>query len=171
MKKILLIFMSLALVCFSGCKDNSKLSQMRKELDGNLVGVAFLGACEGGFSEVTEYVTEKFPEAEFLSEIDEEHFLQNEGYELYLVIPAKGTQLKIETLNFNDSYELVADETLGTFKDGKPLILKGNMAEFVPNLNIVAEGKGKKAEFSPVLSGMDGKLVEPGENVKALFLF
>ncbi len=171
MKKIISLVLVIAMLFLAGCGEQSKLSAMKKELQDDLFGVAFMGVCTGSYDDVKAYLNENHPEFEFVNDIDEEHFLQNTGYEIYLVIPKKGTVLTVETLDFNENYELVSEEVLGTFEDGKPLILRGNMAEFIPNLSITAENKNETESFSPVLSGMDGRLVTPEGNVKVWHLF
>jgi len=179
MKKTVALIIVIALFCFAGCSENvpeklnENFAEMRNDLGEDLYGVVFLGGCEGGLDEIKEYVKtlEFFDDIDFIEEIDENHFFENEGYEIYLIIPNQKTTITIETLDFNDDYELVPVKTLGTVKDGKPVLIQGNMAEFVPNLNIVGTKAGETVEFSPSLSGMDGRLVEYEEKVTVWHMF
>ena len=171
MKKIFMFFIVVSLVCFNGCGSSSKLSEMKNELSEDLFGIAYLGVCEEDFSEIIKYAEEKFPELDFIGKIDEEHFIQNEGYELYLIVPGENTEITVEHYSFDLNYNLVADKFLGKFTDGKPVLLRCNISDIVPNTGVSAERNGEIASYIPILSGMDGKLYETEEKVKLWHLF
>jgi hypothetical protein len=46
-----------------------------------------------------------------------------------------------------------------------PFFLNGNVSEIFPDFLIVAEKDGKTVEYTPMLSGMDGKLVSDVDGV------
>jgi len=129
-----------------------------------LFGVAYLGYAElPSWEDVCVYVeangfSDEFP---FLLDIMENHAVLQEGGEVYAVVPAsKEVSLTIsEFLMGEDAYIPNRGEDLLTVTDGKPLLLRGNISEIVPNLLITAEKGSKSLEYNPCISGMDGSLV------------
>lgn len=129
---------------------------------GALIGVAYLGYdVLPAWEDVTAYLeangfVELYP---FLGEIDREQAVLLEGGELYLVIPAdEDVTLTVSEYLMQDVPE--KGEDMLTLGGGKPLLLRGNISEIVPNLLITARtAGGEEMEYLPCLSGMDGSLV------------
>lgn len=190
MRKIVALFVVICFLCFSGCgeniqkdksnlfdmfeeAENEKLAAMRNELSDNLFGVAYLGEHGGTYSEIKNYIKNHsfYSEIDFVDEIAESHFFENKGTEIFLVIPGENTEIVIEALNFNEEYELVPEKVIGRINDGKPIIIRGSLGEYIPGINIKAELGGETVEFAPSLSGYDGRIVSPEGKVKVWHLF
>jgi len=149
-----------------GDPEDPELAALQEELAGSgaLFGVAYLGYAElPGWEDVCVYVeangyADEFP---FLLGVMEDHAVLHEGGEVYAVVPAgKDVSLTIsEFLMDEDDYIPDRGEDLLTVTDGKPLLLRGNVSEIVPNLLITAEKGSKSVEYNPCISGMDGSLV------------
>ena len=142
--------------------DSPELSELRKEiLDKDAVlGVAYLGYNAGTFSDVKTYLEEisLYEAYPFVKDMELDSYCVTGGDEHYLVVPAdKDASLKVyvgvpnyETYTV-DKGELVCETT-----DGAPIIIRGNESEIVPNIVVVCND----IEYSPYLSGEDGRLVE-----------
>ena len=149
-----------------GNTEDSKLAALREEIAGSgaLFGVAYLGYAElPTWADVCVYVeangcSDEFP---FLLDVTEDHAVLQEGGELYAVVPA-GKDVSLTVSEFlMDEEDYIPDwgkDLLHVF-DGKPLLLRGNVSEIVPNLLITAEKGAEVIECSPCISGMDGSLV------------
>lgn len=147
--------------------DPQALAALQAEIadSGALFGVAYLGYAElPGWEDVCIYVeangySDAFP---FLLGVMEDHAVLQEGGEVYAVVPA-GREVSLTVSEFlmdEDDYIPNRGKDLLTVTDGKPLLLRGNVSEIVPNLLITAEKKGSETvEYSPCISGMDGSLV------------
>lgn len=145
---------------------DSTLDALQKEIadSGALFGVAYLGYAElPNWMDVCVYVeangfADAFP---FLLGVMEDHAVLHEGGEVYAVVPA-GKDISLTVSDFfmdDDAYIPERGEDLLTVTDGKPLLLRGNVSEVVPNLLITAEKGSKSVEYNPCISGMDGSLV------------
>ena len=143
-----------------------ELAALQEEIAGNgaLFGVAYLGYAElPGWEDVCVYVeangyADEFP---FLLGVMEDHAVLQEGGEVYAVVPV-GKDVSLTVSDFfmdDDAYIPERGEDLLTVTDGKPLLLRGNVSEIVPNLLITAEKGPKSVEYNPCISGMDGSVV------------
>lgn len=147
--------------------ESEALASFRQEIgDENAVlAVAYLGYVDlTGYEDLTVYLEangfyEIYP---FLSELTDKQFLQQEGEELYLIVPAaKGISLTVFDCSVDEAKSVLARgaELLRLDAD-EPVILQGNVSEIVPNLWVAAEAGGKElVEYTPSLSGMDGSVV------------
>jgi len=146
------------------------LTALQEEItkNGALFGVAYLGYADlPGWEDVCVYLeaggfADEFP---FLTGIDEDHAVLHEGGEVYVVVPAgDDVRLTVSDYVMDESNDYIPDrgEDLLETEDGKPLVLRGNVSEIVPNLLITAESGFEAFEYNPCLSGMDGTLVAEG---------
>ncbi|MBQ3104926.1 MAG: hypothetical protein IJC59_03570 [Lachnospiraceae bacterium] len=149
-----------------GGAEAPELAALREEIaeSGALLGVAYLGYAElPGWEDVCVYVeangyADEFP---FLTGVMEDHAVLHEGGEMYLVVPAnEDVSLTVSDYFLGeDAYIPEQGEDLLTVTDGKPLLLRGNVSEIVPNLLIRAEKGSKSVIYNPCISGMDGSLL------------
>lgn len=192
MKKIILLLLALMLVFgVSGCKEepavnvekdkpiidaekgnsgdsdiSTKLSALQAEIadDGKLIGVAYLGWLEGDMETACEDLTyldytKDFP---FIKDIDE--FAETEGYRMYLIVPADGdVSVSVCRCEFDDEYMPYDGEEL--INANEPVLVRGNMSDTIPNIYVIAEKGSEKVEYTPVQSGMDGKLENSEDKV------
>ena len=146
--------------------DESDLERVRKQIDenGDVCAVGYLGYFDGTFEDLDVYfhyleIAEDF---DFLLDIDEEHFIDQEGFELYLVVPAPDTSSLVVNEYLLSEYEPVEagpGDELGRFIDGSPVLMRGNISEVVPNLYFEAENpNGEFIGYNPSLSQRDGSL-------------
>ena len=156
----------------SGYEDES-LAEFRAELNrfGVVCGVAYLG-----FVEDWDDVRHTFFGAEgwnyartypFLTSIDMHHWVDNEGYELYAVVPADPNA----SVAVYDSYMGQRGELLYQSAYGDPILLKGNISEIYSNLEfVITDSMGRNVDWDLQLSGQDGSLVMP-MNASAMYNF
>ena len=130
------------------------------------LAVAYLGYAELiGYEDLTVYLEsngfhELYP---FLKEMTQEQFVQQEGGELYLVVPVSGESvLTVYDCAVDETaYELERGEELLSLEAGQPVLLQGNVSEIVPNLWVRAQEEGKEGlDYVPCLSLMDGTLTQ-----------
>jgi len=175
----LIIFFILLIFSMVGCLDktgienenndeiitqkNSSLTDLKDKIekDGKLFGVAYLGWIEGEFEVARAKLLEMnyIKDFTFISDIDKT--TENEGYRVYLIVPIDGASLVICKCDFDEEYMPGAGEEL--LVSDQPVLIRGNMSDTIPNLYIVAQKGFEKVEYTPVQSGMDGKL-ENSEN-------
>ena len=129
------------------------------------IAVAYLGYAElTGYEDLTVYLdaTGLYALYPFLSDLTEDQFVQQEGGELYVIVPVSTeTTLTVCDCYVDETeYVMVQGDPLLKLEAGQPVILQGNVSEIVPNLWVVAETPGTDPlEFVPCLSGMDGSVV------------
>lgn len=144
----------------------SSLEKIRRQIaeNGDTCAVGYLGYFEGQFEELGVYFNYLgiLKDCLFLAEIDEAHFIDQEGYELYIVVPATDESSLIVNeylLNENEPVEAGPGSELGRYTDGKPVLLRGNISEVIPNLYFEAENPdGSFIGYNPSLSLRDGSL-------------
>ena len=149
-------------------KESAELAAFRKDIANSSaqIAVAYLGyAPLTGYEDLTVYLDasgfyEIYP---FLSEVTEEQFVQQDGSDLYLVVPAaKDISLTVCDCYVDETdYAIARGDELLLLDAGQPVILQGNVSEVAPNLLVTAETDGKETlEYVPCLSMIDGSLVQ-----------
>lgn len=173
LKKLFCILLSLLLLTSCGApkEENPSLIHIREQvqISEKLIGVAYLGTVEGEFDTALEYIKSQeyskvYP---FFAEIGESHFVQNEGVEVYCVVPAdKDVSLSICSTKLNEeTYQLNRAEELKAFSDGQPILIRGNISDIMANLMIVAKRGEMEQEFIPSLSLENGALLNTNQQV------
>ena len=100
------------------------------------LGTAFLGTCEGDYSDAMAYIQNlggdfigAYP---WLSEMPESQYLRAEGTELYAVVPADGWTMTVSAYVMdpnNDGMPTVGDKL---YEGNDPVLLQGNDSDIVP---------------------------------------
>jgi len=121
------------------------------------IGTILDGKTELEYIEASEY-NDTYP---FIALIGEDQTVRNEGDEVYCIVPAKGyNSVVVSTFVVDESndYKGAADKELYKANDGKPILVRGNISEIMPNV-IVTLGNGESTfSFNPSLSMRDGSL-------------
>lgn len=174
MKKLLIIFYILVgTLLYSACHNNiqppaadvSALTGFRKEIsdNGGVCGVAFLGCSSEDFEgfyrwlEDADFLTE-YP---VLSEVTEDQSVLCAGEEWYVVIPADNTvSISVSRTYLDETdFQLKAGETLLQSENGRPILLRGNVSDIMPNLMVtITKDNQTILEYCPCLSLRDGYL-------------
>lgn len=181
MKRYILLLLAVVLALgLSGCKDKpaannendktqvqtepSQLTELKGKIkaDGNLIGVAYLGWLEGDLETACKDLAglDYTKELPFIRDI--EKYAENEGYRMYLIVPADDSvSVSICKCEFDDEYMPYDGEEL--ISTNEPVLIRGNMSDTIPNLYVIAKKGSEKIEYTPMQSGMDGRL-ENNEN-------
>ena len=78
---------------------------------------------------------------------------------MYLVVPADDSvTISVCKCEFDDDYMPYDGEEL--ISTNEPVLIRGNMSDTIPNLYVIAKKGSEKVEYTPVQSGMDGRLIE-----------
>lgn len=140
-------------------------AQERIAGSGELVGIAYLGYCEGDFVQIMSWLEEQDHRSEcrYIDLVTEERFVAAEGAELYAVIPAgEGVVVTVSEYAWMDAegeYAPAAGNELLTVSDGQPVLLRCNISDIMSNLQItVSDGSGRTVTTNPCLSLEDGML-------------
>ena len=182
MKKYIILLLAVVLVLgLASCKDKpagnnekdkaqvqtepSLLDELQGKIkaDGKLLGVAYLGWIEGD----AETAKAELAKQDYIEDIsfvkDIEKYAENEGYRMYLVVPADDSvTISVCKCEFDDEYMPYDGEEL--IDANGPILVRGNMSDTIPNLYVIAKKGSEKVEYTPVQSGMDGRL-ENSENL------
>ena len=178
MMKRCFVLLLICVLLLSGCgggepapaapqqEENGPLAEFRADMAENAaeLAVAYLGYTEDtDYEAICAYLeTNGFYECyPFLKEMTREQFVQQQGGELYLVVPVSAeTSLTVyECLVNEETWATVAGAELLSLKAGEPALLQGNVSEIVPNLWVAAQREGSVTlEYVPGLSMMDGTL-------------
>ena len=182
MKKYIILLLAVVLVLgLASCKDKpagnnekdkaqvqtepSLLDELQGKIkaDGKLLGVAYLGWIEGD----AETAKAELAKQDYIEDIsfvkDIEKYAENEGYRMYLVVPADDSvTISVCKCEFDDEYMPYDGEEL--IEANGPILVRGNMSDTIPNLYVIAKKGSEKVEYTPVQSGMDGRL-ENSENL------
>ena len=182
MKKYIILLLAVVLVLgLASCKDKpagnnekdkaqvqtepSLLDELQGKIkaDGKLLGVAYLGWIEGD----AETAKAELAKQDYIEDIsfvkDIEKYAENEGYRMYLVVPADDSvTISVCKCEFDDEYMPYDGEEL--IEANGPILVRGNMSDTIPNLYVIAKKGSEKVEYTPVQSGMDGRL-ENGEKL------
>ena len=171
MKKVGLLFLALVfVVAIVGCtakpvtngdtiQETSELTALQGKItsDGKLIGVAYLGWLEGDLTTTIADLAglEYTKDMPFVRDITK--CAENEGYRMYLVVPADASvTVTVYKCAFDDAYMPYAGEELVSANE--PILVRGNISDTIPNLYVVAQKGNEKVEYTTVQSGMDGKL-------------
>lgn len=182
MKKIILLFIGTFILMIAGCsnspetknlnvvdviekQEESSLATLKTQIknDGKLLGVAYLSGIEGDFEIIKAELLNKDYSKEFPFIKDIDKIAENEGERTYLVVPAEDVSVSVYKCEFDNEYMPYAGEELVT--STQPVIIRGNISDIIPNLYIIAQNVTEKVEYTPMQSGMDGKLVNSENKV------
>lgn len=176
MKKYIILLLAVVLVLgLASCKDKpagnnekdkaqvqtepSLLDELQGKIkaDGKLLGVAYLGWIEGD----AETAKAELAKQDYIEDIsfvkDIEKYAENEGYRMYAIVPADDSvTISVCKCEFDDEYMPYDGEEL--ISTNEPVLIRGNMSDTIPNLYVIAKKGSEKVEYTPVQSGMDGRL-------------
>ncbi|MDO5478311.1 MAG: hypothetical protein Q4G23_04015 [Clostridia bacterium] len=129
----------------------------RIKADGKLIGVAYLGWIEGD----TETACKDLAGLDYTKDLPFikgiEKYAENEGYRMYLVVPADDSvTISVCKCEFDDEYMPYDGEEL--IEANEPILVRGNISDTIPNLYVIAKKGSEKVCYTPVQSGMDGRL-------------
>ena len=140
------------------------LSELQEKIsaDGKLLGVAYLGFIDYD----TKFDMEEFKKQEHIKALplieNIYEYAENEGYRIYAIVPADNqVTITVCKCEFDDEYMPYDGEEL--IEANGPILVRGNMSDTIPNLYVIAKKGSEKVEYTPVQSGMDGRL-ENSEN-------
>jgi hypothetical protein len=147
-------------------RNESGLERVRRQIvdNGDICAVGYLGYFDGTYEELDAYFKYLgiLKDYDFLSDIDKEHFIVQEGYELYVVIPKTNESSLIVNeylMNENPPNYAGPGNEIGRFFDGHPVLMRGNISEVLPNLYFETENPdGEFIAYNPGLSLRDGSL-------------
>lgn len=136
--------------------------------------VAYLGYMEG--EDYGEWLEDNglltfYP---FLKEIPAERIIEQEGEELYCIIPRQDAALlSVYSQNFDSDGKVSAGAVLYQSSGCEPFLIRGNRSEIVPNTVVKIEYEdGSHIQFSPALSGENGHLaMEEGQGILDISLY
>lgn len=142
--------------------DELTLLQDSLAKEGYVCGAAYIGTILDGKTEAeyidnSDYKT-RYP---FITLIDEDRIVRNAGDEVYCIVPAKGyNNLTVNTFVVDESndYKGAADKELYSASDGKPILVRGNISEIMPNIIVTLSNGETLFSFNPCLSMRDGSL-------------
>jgi hypothetical protein len=137
-------------------KDEIKQEAEKNE---DAFSVAYLGTSIGNLKNLKNAwkqngVMDVFP---FIADIETDHFISQQGKEVYLVIPNENVRLDVYRAEIGSNGKMKVTKRLGSFNE--PFILQGNISDIVPSFFIKAfKDKKLMAQYSPTLSLKDGKV-------------
>jgi len=176
MKRFILFLLAFVLVLgLAGCKEKpalggetnkpevqteaKELTELKDRIkaDGKLIGVAYLGWIEGD-AETAKTELAKLDYIEDISFIkDIEKYAENEGYRMYAIVPADNqVTITVCKCEFGEEYLPYDGEEL--IEANEPILVRGNISDTIPNLYVIAKKGSEKVCYTPVQSGMDGRL-------------
>ncbi len=142
--------------------------QVQIEDENTVLGTAFLGTCEGGYSDAMAYIQNlggDFAGANpWLAEMPESQFLSAEGMELYAVVPADGWTMTVSEYFMDPGNDYMPTVGEALYAGDDPVLLRGNVSDIVPSFCVTAKKDGETVEYFPCLSLENGRL-QTGEGV------
>lgn len=144
------------------CPDELTLLKDSLAAEGFVCAAAYIGTILDGRTEAeliddTEYKTQ-YP---FIALIGEDRTIRNEGDEVYCIVPASGyDNITVNTFVVDESndYRGAADKELYKANDGKPILVRGNISEIMPNIIVTLSNGESTFSYNPSLSMADGSL-------------
>ena len=176
MKRFILFLLAFVLVLgLAGCKEKpalggetnkpevqteaKELTELKDRIkaDGKLIGVAYLGWIEGD----AETAKAELAKQDYIEDIsfvkDIEKYAENEGYRMYALVPADNqVTITVCKCEFGEEYLPYDGEEL--IEANEPILVRGNISDTIPNLYVIAKKGSEKVCYTPVQSGMDGRL-------------
>ena len=176
MKRFILFLLAFVLVLgLAGCKEKpalggetnkpevqteaKELTELKDRIkaDGKLLGVAYLGWIEGD----AETAKAELAKQDYIEDIsfvkDIEKYAENEGYRMYAIVPADDSvTISVCKCEFGEEYLPYDGEEL--IEANEPILVRGNISDTIPNLYVIAKKGSEKVCYTPVQSGMDGRL-------------
>jgi len=146
----------------TGRPDELTLMQSNLAEKGFVCAAAYVGTILDGKTE-KEYIdaSEYNNTYHFIAMIDEDRIVRNEGDEVYCIVPAKGYNsivVNAFVVDESNDYKGAADKELYSANDGKPIIVRGNISEIMPNIIVTLSNGDNTFCFNPSLSMRDGSL-------------
>ena len=123
---------------------------------------AYIGTILDGKTEL-EYIddSEYKDQYPFMTQIGEDRTVRNEGDEVYCIVPASGyDNITVNSFVVDESndYYGAADKELYSANDGKPILVRGNISEIMPNIIVTLSNSETSFSFNPSLRMNDGSL-------------
>lgn len=147
-------------------QEKDPLSEVQEEIsaDGKLLGVAYLGFVEYD----SEFNLAEFKKQDHVKALpfieDIYSCVGSDGYRVYAIVPADNqVKITVSKCEFDENYMPRAGEEL--INANGPVLVKGNVSDTIPDLYIVATKGDVAVEYTPVLSGMDGRLENSEDKV------
>ena len=139
------------------------LSELQEKMqdEGKLMGVAYLGYVDYDAKlDLTEIKSREYvKELELVENIYT--YAENEGYRVYCIVPADNqVTITVCKCEFDEEYMPYAGEEL--IKANGPVLIRGNVSDTIPDIYVTAQKGDLVVEYTPIQSGMDGRL-ENGE--------
>ena len=147
------------------------VAELRKTMADSdaIAGIIYLGYGEKGIfsEEIKENMNAKgyWDTYPFLKEIDVEHCVQTDGYELYCIIPADPAAT-VEVSLFDAAITNSVGETIYEDHAGSPFLLLCNVSDIMPNIVLsISDSSGQSLnDYSPSISLKDGRVFTPVEH-------
>lgn len=122
-----------------------------------LLGIAFLGHSDAEVDGISEELSRQA----FIEQIpfvrDIKTVAENEGNQLFCVIPTDETvTVSVYDFGWDENHLPVIGETL--ISSNEPFLVRGNQEAYVPNLYLVAEKGNRRVEYQMVRSGIEARL-------------
>ena len=134
---------------------------------GAVLGAAFLGyTADYSFPGRQEQREETYP---YLAGIPSDRIVEYVGAEWYVILPAEaGWSISVESCNWNEDFtDSSVGELLWESTDGLPLILRCNLSDLYPNVQITARKGNREVSWYPCYLVFAGE-IEPTEGVVQL---
>lgn len=164
MKRLLACLMTFLIFFTVGCNTNSgtpqpidPLTSLQEKMKstGKLMGVAYLGEIEG-----EDFTTELFHQS-YLQNIpfvtDVTNIAETDGNRVYCIVPADET-VTVTVSKYEYDENDVPAPGMELISANTPILVRGNIAEFVPNLHIRATRNTATNVYIPAHTGVDAKM-------------
>ncbi len=134
-----------------------------------IAAIGYFGLFDGEYDDLNAYlayvgVTESYS---FLEELSLDEYIELEGEQLYCVVPRdEDASVYVYEWIIDESNDYMGEpgNLLYESFEGHPILVRGNVSEYMPNMMIEVIGSdGTSLAYVPGLSGMDGTLLTPEE--------